>query len=163
MLGNERAEIRTAGATGHLLEVPQYFSIVDGAVTQIAWFDHNSLAIGTSFGYLHLWAMAPEVSMAAWKTTTVLTPLRQTQIFHSYLRFRVRGGAEITAIATRRKGSVWRLVVGTLDCHIVAFEWAGKGHFHDLFGLDCFTAIPRALSFQENGNIRVFSLHDGCL
>lgn len=62
MLGNERAEIRTAGATGHLLEVPQYFSIVDGAVTQIAWFDHNSLAIGTSFGYLHLWAMAPEVS-----------------------------------------------------------------------------------------------------
>ncbi|KAI1783025.1 WD40-repeat-containing domain protein [Ganoderma leucocontextum] len=55
------------------------------------------------------------------------------------------------------------LPIGTLDCHIVAIEWAGQGNFHDLFGLDSFTAIPRALSFEENGNIRVFSLHDGCL
>ena len=95
---------------------------------------------------------------------TILTTQRhQTQVFHSDLRCRVRGGAEITSIATRRKGSIWRILVGTLDCHVVAFEWAGKGDFHPLFGLDSFTAIPRALSFEENGNIRVFSLHDGCL
>ena len=63
ILGNERPVVRAAGAAGRLLEVPQYFSIVDGAVTQIAWFDHNSLAIGTSFGYLHLWAIATEVGL----------------------------------------------------------------------------------------------------
>ena len=61
ILGSERPEIRTASAAGRLLEVPQYFNIVDGAVTQIAWFDHNSLAIGTSFGYLHLWGIAVDV------------------------------------------------------------------------------------------------------
>ncbi|PIL27314.1 hypothetical protein GSI_10461 [Ganoderma sinense ZZ0214-1] len=144
-VGSRYPEVRTAGATGRRLEVPQFFDVVDGAVTQIKWVNHSSLAFGTAFGYLHLWTMA------------------ETQVFHSDLRCRVRGGAEITSIATRRKGSIWRIVVGTLDCHVVAFEWAGKGDFHTLFGLDSFTAIPRALSFEENGNIRVFSLHDGCL
>lgn len=93
----------------------------------------------------------------------ILSNRRQSPTFHSNLRCRVRGGAEITSIAIRQKGSVWRILVGTYDCHIVALEWAGQGNFHDLFGLDTFTAIPRTLSFEENGNIRVFSLHDGCL
>ena len=148
------------GTAGQLLESPLFFHTVDGAVTQLKWINNQSLAIGTSLGYFHVWSMA-EVSRCL--GCSRFTNVKQTPNFNSNIRCRVRGGAEITSIATRQKGGIWRIIMGTLDCHIVGSEWAGQARFQDLFGLDSFTAIPRALSFEENGNIRVFSLHDGCL
>ena len=58
VIGSRCPEVRTAGTPGRLLEGPQFFDVVDGSVTQIKWINHNSLAIGTAFGYLHLWSMA---------------------------------------------------------------------------------------------------------
>ncbi|KAI0740242.1 WD40-repeat-containing domain protein [Earliella scabrosa] len=140
--GGEKQPLVRATETGELRETPQYFRQVDGAVTTMHWLNLKLLMFGTSYGYVHIWDNLEHK-------------------FEHRVRLRVRGGSEIISIASRGQENGFRLAVGTLDCNIVSFNYDGGDTTTGIFGISSFVVIPRAMSYQDNNNIRVLSLHNG--
>lgn len=79
------------------------------------------------------------------------------------LALHVGSGREIVSLATKRATESVRIVVGTIACQIICFDWtAAVGHTH-VFRTDLVNSVPRALTFQYDGNVRVITLKHGAM
>ena len=58
--GKRGPEVRKLKTTS-LLEIPEFYSEVYGAVTTLLWLDEIELLIGTSLGFLVIWSENAEV------------------------------------------------------------------------------------------------------
>ncbi|PIL24437.1 hypothetical protein GSI_14191 [Ganoderma sinense ZZ0214-1] len=142
--GKRGPEVRTLKTTT-LLEVPDFYPEVYGAVTILHWLDENELLIGTALGFLVIWSESD-------KKFTVLA------------RIRMQGSGEIISAASSVQGDGFRIVVGMLDCTVGCIDWCmrrGLVYMWNSWGQRSHVFIPRALSIREDGSVRVLSLHNG--
>ena len=72
--------------------------------------------------------------------------------------------AEIISAASVIQGDGFRIVVGMLDCTVACIDWCTKRglvYMWNSWGQRSHVFIPRAVSIQEDGSVRVLSLHNG--
>ncbi|KAM5544381.1 hypothetical protein V8D89_002041 [Ganoderma adspersum] len=131
--------------TTSLLEIPDFYPEVYGAVTILHWLDESELLTGTTLGFLVIWSENDEK-------------------FSLLAHIRMLGSAEVISAASAVQGDGFRIVVGMLDCTVACIDWCmrwGLVYLWNSWSQHSHVFIPRAVSIQEDGSVCILSLHNG--